>query len=365
MNYIEEYDFFSKNKKDFYAQFHHTSFLIQGKHWDKPPFVTIIITTYKRPVLLKQALESALNQKNFNDYQILIADNEGKPIEEETATARIVKSYQDDKIIYYRHSQELIFKENAAVALAKSPWIVFLHDDDLMVENHLAVMTSIVKKYREIKFLGCNVKKFRTEQNLDINKVNICNYSIKKYLNDATCLGEWAGWTGALISKKHYIAMGGMPAVAMGCGDKVMVYIFQHHYGTYICNSDKALYFYREGEQQSSFAQKEAWEKTLINEYYFYKYVIRKYHRYTYRIWERNIAYHILQLCEGYNKGFYHTSIDISNVISQCGMPKDINERNRLYNVTKCLFNKYRSFILFLDYIKVDILRKSDIHITI
>ena len=359
MNCIEGYDFFSKSEKDFYAQFHHTSFLIQGKHWNEPPFVTIIITTYKRPVLLRQALESALNQKNFDDYQILIADNEGKSIEEETATAKMVKTYHDDKIIYYRHSEELIFKENAAVHLARSPWIVFLHDDDLLAENHLAIMTSIVKKYREIKFLGCSVKPLR------LNKASICNYSIIKYLNDATCLGDWAGWIGALISKKHYIAMGGMPTVAMGCGDSAMVYIFQHHYGTYKCNSDKPLYFYREGEQQTSFVQKEAWERTIINEYHFYKYVIRKYHRYTYRIWERNMAYYILQLCEDRKKSFYHMNIDMSNVISQCGMPKDINKRDKLYNIIKYLFKKYRDFMLFLDYIKVDILRKSDIHITI
>lgn len=363
---VKEFDFFSKGKKDFYTkEVSYKSFLVQGKHRERPPFVTIILTTYNRPVLLRQALESALNQKKFDDYQIIVADNEGKPIEEETLTAEVVKSYQDEKIIYYRHSQELLFKENAAARLARSPWIVFLHDDDMLAEDHLAVMTSIIRKYKEIKFLGCPVKEFRVGWNVKVNQSsNTFNIGIQKYLKDTICLRDWTGWLGALISRKHYIAMGGIPNIAMGCGDLVMVYVFHHHYGTYKCSS-KPLYFYRRGKQQESFTKKEVWERTFINEYFFYKYVIRRYHRITYKIWERYIAYSILEDCKIYNKGLYHPHIDINHVIFQCGMPKDVVEKGLRYHITKAVFDLYRKSVSWLDHMNVDVLKRTDIHIVI
>ena len=324
---IKNYDFFSTNSKDFYSRFQHKSILVQGRHWDKPPFVTIVLLTYKRPDLLQQALDSALNQKNFDDYQILIADNEGEPIEQETLTSKVINGYDDDRIIYYRHSQEEVFKDDAAVRLVRSPWFVFLHDDDILAENHLQIMTDIVRKHKEIKFLGCPAKTFTVANGIVKEKNNKSlqsYYDVRKLLKDTTCFRNWAGLLGALVSRKHYIAIGGMPALEMGCGDKVMVCVFLHHFGTYLCHSDKPLYYYRIGKQQVSYSKSDAWERTLINEHNFEKYAINKYHRFTHKIWERNLAYCTLEKCEFYNRSFYHTKININRVISACGMPADI-----------------------------------------
>lgn len=363
---VKEYDFFAQNKRDFYSKFTHKSILCQGKHWENHPLVTILITTYKRPELLRQALESALNQKGFDDYQVIIADNEGRPIEEETPTARVVKDYQNDKIIYYRHSEEVKFKADSAVRLARSQWIVFLHDDDILAENHLAIMTSIVKKHKEIKFLGCRMQEFTLRHNVKSNKTVTYNYTVAKYLKDITCLGDWAGWLGALISRKHYIAMGGMPRCEMGSGDLAMVAIFHHHFGTYGCYSSKPLYYYRRGEQQLTYAFRNRMETNRINEYYFYKYVINKYHKLTHRIWERNIAYVTLEVCERYiNSSIYHANIDIDSIISECDMPADIREKNVRYYMTKSIFNMYRKCVKWVDDIYVGKMKKSDIHIAI
>lgn len=365
MSNVKEYDFFAQNKKDFYSKFTHQSILCQGRHWEKNPLVTILITTYKRPELLRQSLESALNQKGFDDYQILIADNEGRPIEEETPTERVVKDYQSDKVIYYRHSQEVPYKSDSAARLAKSKWIVFLHDDDILAENHLAVMTSIVKKHKEIKFLGCRMQEFTSVQSIK-HKTIACNYTVVKYLKNTPCLGDWAGWLGALISRKHYIGIGGVPQLEMGVADMATVAIFHHHFGTYGCNSSKPLYYYRRGEQQDTYAFRNKLEANRINEYYFYKYVINKYHKLTHRIWERNIAYVTLEVCERYiNSNIYHANIDVDSIISECGMPTDIREKNARYYMIKSIFYMYRKCVMWLDDIYVGKLKKSDIHMAI
>ncbi len=369
---VKKYDYFAGGKEDFYKKLSQESIesvLCQGSHWKKPPFVTIILTTYKRPEMLKQALDSALDQKGFDDYQIIVADNEGKPLEEETPTAKLLKNYQNDKIIYYRHVQGVLLRTDSAVRLARSPWIVPLHDDDLLAANHLAIMTGIVKKHKEIKFLGCRMKSFSSEQELEMEKKScVYDYVVGKNLKDTTCLGGWAGWLGSLISRKHYIATGGEPTMVKGIPDMIMVAKFLHRFGTYKCISNKPLYYYRQGEQQASFeiTLNGKIEKSRVEEYQFYKYVINKYHKLTHRIWERNIAYTTLEVCERYSKSkIYHAKINIDRVISESGMPADVKEKNFRYHITKGIFGVYRKWIQCLDDVYVGKLKKSDIHIIV
>lgn len=364
VDYNYEYEFFSQSKKDFYGKFSHESILRQGKHREKTPLVTILITTYKRPELLRRALLSALNQQGFDDYQIIIADNEGKPIEEETPTEKIVKEYQDEKIIYYRHNQEVYFRECAAARLARSPWIVFLHDDDLLAENHLRIMTDVVKKHKEIKFLGCETRDFTVEEEVkETPNDEEQNYRIYKYLKDADCFGTGTGWLGALISRKHYIAIGGMPSISMGIGDSALVTVFLHHFGTYKYSGGKPLYFYRRGKQQNTYLSAGDL-RVRINEYFFYKYVINKYHKITHKIWERNIAYLLLDKYNGYND-LYKANIDFDFIISKCGMPSDIKEKNARYYITKYFFLLYKECVWRVAYVYRQKIRKSDIYVTI
>jgi glycosyltransferase involved in cell wall biosynthesis len=364
---IKEYDFFAQNKEDFYNKFSHESILCQGRHWERLPLVTILITTYKRPELLSKAIASALNQKGFDDYQIIIVDNEGRPINEETPTARVVKKFQNEKIIYYRHLQEVAFKSDSAVRLARSPWIVFLHDDDLLEENHLRIMTDVVRKHKEINFLGCPAKEFNREQDIEEERgenIHSSDYEIRQFLRNANCLGSWAGWQGALINRECYIAIGGMPSLEMGCGDKAMTHIFNHHYGMYGIIG-KGLYYCRIGEQQTSSVNKDAWEKIFINEYFFYRYVIHKYHKLLHKVWERNIAYYILQRCEAYNHGVYHTQIDINHVIDECNMPSDIKKKGFLFYTIQNGFMLYRILVKRIGFFYMQILGKSDMHLTV
>lgn len=81
--------------------------------------VTIILTPYKRPRLLKQALESALKQVDFDDYQIIVVDSEGVDINIKTETSELISYYQDEKILYYSHVKSVNFKMDYAARLAE------------------------------------------------------------------------------------------------------------------------------------------------------------------------------------------------------------------------------------------------------
>lgn len=324
-----EFDYFGEGREDFYHKFTVNSILVQGEHWERTPLVTIVLTTCKRPDLLKQALESALNQKGFSDYQILVVDNEGVSIDEETETSRLIAQYKDSKIIYYRHEKSVpIQRPDYAARLAKSKWICFLHDDDILVENHLCVMTRIVQKYSKIKFLSCPsgnfFDKISDEQCAYMTKRKKGLYKIISYPGHYSCTGYWAGWLGALIDRKCYINMGGVPSFATLFGDKIMVGKFAYRYGVYSCESKNPLYFYRGWMGQLSSNGTELWQQVYEEEYLYQQYVNRKYHKLFIKFWDRIAAYEVLQKCKDRNRSYYHTKINIRQIINDDEISSDI-----------------------------------------
>jgi glycosyltransferase involved in cell wall biosynthesis len=324
------FDYFDENEEDFYKKFNAKSILVQGRHWDIPPLVTIILTTYKRPKLLKQALDSALKQKGFQDYQVLVVDNEGEPLEMETDTSKLISQYNDTKIVYYRHERSLtIHKMDSAVRLARSKWICILHDDDILSENHLAVMTNLVNRNKDIKFLSCPSRQFcdelSDEEFEDLVKENLhAEYSIMKYVGHYTVLGNFPDWLGGLIDRECYISIGGMPTIVTGVGDAVMVRKFIYRYGVYQCLSDSKLYHYRGWSGQISSGGSNKWGQCYINEYRTLQYANRKYRRFPIKLWDRISAIVILNKCEVRNNGYYDLNIDLKEIIRVAQMPRDI-----------------------------------------
>ncbi len=118
------------------------------------PLVTIAIPTYKRTDTLKEAIDSALNQKNYENYEVIIVDNEDN-FDIETATERLIKSYKTNKIRYFKNKQNLgMFGNwNRCIELAKGKWFSLLHDDDLLEENYLEAMTCVISRDNKIRFV--------------------------------------------------------------------------------------------------------------------------------------------------------------------------------------------------------------------
>jgi hypothetical protein len=52
------------------------SLLIKGDISSVAPAVTIAIPTYKRPEFIKCAIDSALSQEKFDNYEVVVVDND-------------------------------------------------------------------------------------------------------------------------------------------------------------------------------------------------------------------------------------------------------------------------------------------------
>lgn len=135
--------------------------IIQGKI--KNPKITIAIPTYKRNDLIKKSIESAINQLNFKDYEIIVVDNdenfENKELE------NIIKEYSCEKISYYKNEKNIgMFGNwNRCIELSKGEYFVMLHDDDWLQNNFLETISKYIKEKRAIYSLY-KIKDFRSNK---------------------------------------------------------------------------------------------------------------------------------------------------------------------------------------------------------
>lgn len=113
------------------------------------PKFTIAIPTYSRPVLLCEAIDSALNQPVDIEFEVLVVDDNPKRGNE---TEIVLKKYESTKnVAYYKNQVNLGIIENwnKLYKLAKGKYVVMLHDDDLLYNNFLYVVNTILSNSKQ------------------------------------------------------------------------------------------------------------------------------------------------------------------------------------------------------------------------
>lgn len=338
------FDFYAENRDSFYRKLIIESVLIQGKY-DADSEVSIILTTYKRPELLKEALESAINQKGYNKYQILVVDNEGAPLEKETETSMLMKKYDIDKVMYFRHKKGVIHVTDSAVRLARTKWFVCLHDDDMLSPYHLKIMSEIVNTHPTIKFLSGVRKNFSDGNEFEKDKIKNFKYQIIKQSKYANCLGFYVSWQGALINRNAYINVGGMPTISNHLGDYCMVQKFHNKYGVYELQGNHPLYYGRYWEGRASSGGTQIWTQLYKNEYNYHQYVSQYYHSLTKSFWNRISLYRILDKALYTNISNYKTQIDIEQIANEAQIGEDYFFRTELYRKDMAKKFIYECFI--------------------
>lgn len=329
-----KFDYYNEHKEDFYGKFNTETVWVSGEHYKEPPLITVLIPTYKRTELLELALNSAIDQSGFSDYQIIVVDNEGEDINKETPTSNLMKKYEMEKVVYYRHKKSVDFKMDNAVKLARSRWIVFLHDDDQLSRFHLSVLTGIAKNYPKARYISCPMRSFKDGEVIQREDISAkYKYVLRKRRPSANCLGYFPGWLGALIDREAYISTGGMPTLSTGLGDFIMGQKFHYRYGIYEVIGNEPLYFYRIWPGQDSGLGNEHWMNTLKNEYEYFKYVDRKFHPLTYRYWDRIGANRTLGKARDVSRNFYNCEIDLEKLCRISGMSDGFLRRDFRYKV--------------------------------
>ncbi len=116
--------------------------------------VSVVMPTYKRPRMLRRAVDSVLRQ-TFTDWELVISDDEDPPGE----AWRYLESLSsgDSRIRIYRnpgaHGQ--IGNNNFVLSQAKGRWIKPLYDDDAMKPGCLDRFVQIVEGLDHVSLVCC------------------------------------------------------------------------------------------------------------------------------------------------------------------------------------------------------------------
>ena len=102
-----------------------------------PPSVTVLLPTFRRPVLLARAVRSVLAQ-TFTDFRVVVCDNRS-----DDGTAQVVAeiAQRDPRVIYHCHPENIGAQANFSWALAQvhSEFFCLFSDDDLLLPGCLAL----------------------------------------------------------------------------------------------------------------------------------------------------------------------------------------------------------------------------------
>ena len=115
----------------------------------KPPAVTVAIPTHNRAGLLREAIDSVL-QQTFQDFEVLVLDDASTD-----DTPMVVDSYTDPRIRRIRHSVNVGMKANwnRGVELADGEFVTLLHDDDRWDPRFLERAMVMMKQNPELGFV--------------------------------------------------------------------------------------------------------------------------------------------------------------------------------------------------------------------
>jgi glycosyltransferase involved in cell wall biosynthesis len=95
------------------------------------PRVSVLVTAYRRPAFLAEAIESVLAQ-TFTDFEVIVLEDGSHDGE------AIARSYGDRVRYVWQPNQGLAAARNAAAAMADGEWLAFLDDDDRWLPEKLA-----------------------------------------------------------------------------------------------------------------------------------------------------------------------------------------------------------------------------------
>jgi glycosyltransferase involved in cell wall biosynthesis len=133
---------------------------------------SIVIPTYNRASLLREALQSLIDQ-TYANWEAVVVDNHS-----EDNTQAVVKSFKDERIkLHFVHNNGVIAKSrNVGIAKAIGDWVCFLDSDDQYYPNKLQRCSTHIDDqvdfiYHAIEFIDkANANRHKVLQAEDVSK---------------------------------------------------------------------------------------------------------------------------------------------------------------------------------------------------
>lgn len=120
--------------------------LNEGLFTSAEPLVSVIVPTYNRSGMLREAIQSILNQ-TFQHFEIIIINDAGEDI------SPVVRAFNSPKIVYISHetNKGLAASRNTGIRAARGKYVAYLDDDDLFYPDHLETLVTFLEKNNKFK----------------------------------------------------------------------------------------------------------------------------------------------------------------------------------------------------------------------
>jgi len=201
------------------------SVLVRDSDTFLTPLVSIMIPTYRRPALLREAIESALAQTTPIPFEVVVVDNDSdQELADEVDKA--IASFGVHNLRLFRNQENIgMFGNwNRCIELARGKWLTILNDDDLLAPSFLDECLKVLDKSKLIKLVLCKTKTLdnrrRKSSNTGLARIRKLgrylrekSYKQSPYrlrLSDYFLTNPHNGSLGALIERNAALTIGGI-----------------------------------------------------------------------------------------------------------------------------------------------------------
>lgn len=134
---------------------------------------TIMITTYNRKQRLLNMLHSIERQGHWGEYKLLIVDNCSPDYNWEEMLSEFHKEFRDNIEIEIRSFNcGMSCNITSCFLLVKTKWVLFLSDDDEMIDGGLDIVLNDIEKYKDVGAIKYTIEKFQKYKDIEISSID-------------------------------------------------------------------------------------------------------------------------------------------------------------------------------------------------
>lgn len=224
------------------------------------PKVSVLMPVYKtNEKYLREAIESILSQ-TFEDYEFLILDD--CP---EDSREKIVKSYKDNRIKYYKNEKNLGItpSRNKLIDMAKGEYLAVFDHDDVSLPERFQKQVQYLDEHQDVGVVSSNVKRLVRDR-VSINPIDDYNIKMALIRMCAICHPASMIRKSVLINNNIRYEEHFSPAEDYALWCRLIPF-------TNFYNIPEVLFHYRDHAENTSHKQKEKMQQATLSIWSFVK----------------------------------------------------------------------------------------------
>jgi glycosyltransferase involved in cell wall biosynthesis len=171
--------------------------------------ISVVLPTYRRPRLLRRAIESVLAQ-TYRNFLIFVYDNASGD-----ETGEVTKEYvsRDSRVEYHCHPVNIGLVNNfiGGIKRVRTPWFICLSDDDLLLPRFFETALVALQQHQEaMMFLGATIFAAPDARVLDVISPSSGNEFYAPPEGFLRTLRQRFGWTSAVLNRAAVQSIGGV-----------------------------------------------------------------------------------------------------------------------------------------------------------